>query len=86
MTLLRCPFCTCTAIEAEGDGEYAWIECPACGACGPSELTPARAKAAWNFRDESVQWQMIVENLESQIRGLREEASSSLSRPQSECK
>lgn len=52
--LIPCPFCTCKAVELEsvedGDGNLlcAHVECPACLARGPQEVTIQNAIDFWN--------------------------------------
>jgi hypothetical protein len=58
IVLAECPFCTCRAAELETvtDGNFivesAHVECPACLARGPEEVTEERAVQAWNACSE----------------------------------
>ena len=51
--LLPCPFCGSTEVAVSHTVQGAcWVVCEtaACGAIGPTKLTPAEAASAWNTR------------------------------------
>src|SRR4029434_1973777 len=51
--LLPCPFCGSTEVSVSHTVQGAcWVVCEtaACGAIGPTKLTPAEAVSAWNTR------------------------------------
>ena len=51
--LLPCPFCGSTEVAVSHTVQGAcWVVCEtaACGAIGPTKLTPAEATSAWNTR------------------------------------
>ena len=51
--LLPCPFCGSTEVAVSHTVQGAcWVVCEtvACGAIGPTQLTPAEAASAWNTR------------------------------------
>ena len=52
-TLLPCPFCGSTEVSLSHTVQGScWVVCEtaACGAIGPTKLTPAEAASAWNTR------------------------------------
>ena len=56
--LLPCPFCGSTEVSVSHTVQGAgWVVCEtaACGAIGPTKLTPAEAISAWNTRELSVE-------------------------------
>jgi Lar family restriction alleviation protein len=56
--LLPCPFCGSTEVSVSHTVQGAcWVVCEtaACGAIGPTQLTPAEAVSAWNRRVLSVE-------------------------------
>ena len=50
----ECPFCACTMIKYNDDGENEWLECDYCGATGPYSPDDAAAnltiEQAWDKR------------------------------------
>ena len=47
---VKCPFCGDIASSTEFSKGLWFIQCIKCHACGPTRLTPADAREAWNKR------------------------------------
>ena len=47
--LLPCPFCGCTDISLDNDGDYEWLKCDRCGAVGGVDPAP-------EHEGHSIQW------------------------------
>ena len=48
--LLPCPFCGCTTIKRQDQGDLHWYECDWCQATGPTEPATDDYPESWNTR------------------------------------